>query len=249
MKYLSNRLMAMILIILVIGVLGYLAREVGSMQWLIENEIRMRAFVLEYPWQGWVLGLGIYTAFSMVPGTTGKSVVWGWLFGFWPAVVIVDLGLTVAATASFLAARFLFRDVVTARFHGLVEKLDHSLDHDGAFYLLMMRLAHVPFTFVNYGAGATSARLGTFCWTTAIGVLPGTMIFAFVGTRIPTLKSLAENGVWQLIDPLLIGFLAAMFAFPILVRWAIGKYRSHDAEPPELNLAEVETLPEWTAGN
>ena len=193
MKFLSTRLIAMILIILIIGLLGYLTREMGSMSWLIENEIRMRSFVQTYPWQAWLLGCCIYTAFSLVPGTTGKSVVWGWLFGFWPAVVIIDVGLTIAAVVSFLAARFILRDAVKSRFRGLIEKLDHSLDHDGAFYLLMMRLAHMPFTFINYGAGATSARLRTFTWTTALGVLPGTMIFVFVGTRIPTLESLSRD--------------------------------------------------------
>ena len=66
---LGKRLVIMVLIILVIGVLGYLTREVRSMQWLIENESRMRGFVREYPWQGWLLGFGVYTTFSMVPGT------------------------------------------------------------------------------------------------------------------------------------------------------------------------------------
>ena len=76
MKYLNYRLMVMMLVILVIGALGYLAREVGSMEWLIENEVRMRTFVHAYPRQAWLLGLGVYTAFSLVPGTTGKSVIW-----------------------------------------------------------------------------------------------------------------------------------------------------------------------------
>lgn len=226
MRYLSARLMAMLLIIGVIGVLGYLAREVESMTWMIENENRMRRFVADYPWQGWLLGFGVYTVFSMVPGTTGKSVVWGWLFGFWPAVLIVDAGLTVAAVISFLAARFVFQDAVAARFRGLIEKLDHHLEQDGAFYLMMMRLAHMPFTFVNYGSGATSAKLRTFTWTTAVGVLPGTMIFAFVGTRIPTLSTLVNEGVWRIVDPLCVGLLAASFGFPLLVRWAIKKYRA-----------------------
>jgi len=243
MKYLGKRLAVMILIILVIGVLGYLTREVRSMQWLIENENRMRVFVHDYPWQGWLLGFGLYTAFSMVPGTTGKSVVWGWLFGFWPAVLMVDIGLTIAAIISFLSARFLFRDMVKARFQDLVAKLDHSLDHDGAFYLLMMRVAHVPFTFVNYGAGATSFPLRTFAWTTMLGILPGTMIFVFVGTRIPTLEQLAKDGVWQVLDPLLVGLLVATFVFPILVRWAMRKYREHRGERPDLSLREIEALP------
>lgn len=240
--------MMMAMIILVIGVLGTLTKEFGSMRWLIENENRMRTFVDDYPWQGWLLGFGLYTAFSLVPGTAGKSVVWGWLFGFWPAVLIIDGGLTIAAILSFLAARFAFRDIVTARYAGLVTKLDRSLEHDGGFYLLMMRLAHVPFTFINYGAAATSIPLTTFAWTTALGVLPGTMIFVFVGTRIPTLSALAHQGVWQMVDPLLIGLLAATFLFPIVVRWALHKYRTHTGGPPVLDLTEIDPLAESPRG-
>ena len=244
MKSLTKRLTIMIVIVFVIGALGYLTQEVRSMQWLIDNESRMRDYVRDYPWQSWILGLGVYTAFSIVPGTSGKSVVWGWIFGFWPAVFIVDIGLSVAAVGSFVSSRFLFRDMVKSRFRELVTKLDHSLDHDGAFYLLVMRVAHVPFTFVNYGAGATSVSLGTFAWTTMLGLLPGTMIFVFVGTRIPTLEKLAKDGIWQLLDPLLISLLVATFVFPFLVRWAMRKYRGHRGEEPELSLSEIEALPE-----
>ncbi len=59
MKQLFYRLSAMLTIILVIGALGYLTREFRSMDWLIENEIRMRDFVRHHQWQGWGLGLGI----------------------------------------------------------------------------------------------------------------------------------------------------------------------------------------------
>lgn len=239
MNDLTKRLAIMILIILVIGALGYLTREVRSLQWLIENETRMRSFVQGHPWQSWSLGLTMYTAFSLVPGTTGKSVVWGWLFGFWPAVVIVDVGLTLAAVASFLVSRFLLRDVVIVRFSDLVAKLDRSLNDDGAFYLLMMRIAHAPYTFVNYAAGATSVPMKTFVWTTALGLLPGTMIFVFVGTRIPTLKELTTGGAWQLLDPLLISILAATVVFPFLIRHAVRSYRNHVSAKLQLNEMDI----------
>ena len=163
-------------------VLALVARHFGSLDWIVENESRLRQLVRQQPWQAVLVGLAIYTTFSLVPGTVGKSVVCGWVFGFWLASLIVDIGLTIAAVASFLAARHIFRDTVTARLGGLVRKMDRALDHDGTFYLLMMRLAHVPFSVVNYGAGATHVTVGKFAWTTAVGILPGSMVFVFVGT-------------------------------------------------------------------
>jgi uncharacterized membrane protein YdjX (TVP38/TMEM64 family) len=230
----------MIAVILVIGILGFLARQYGSLNWLVENEIRMRDFVREYPWQSWVFGMVVYTLFSLIPGTVGKSVVCGWLFGFWAALMLVEIGLTLAALSSFAVARYLLRDSIRRRLGNVADKLDRGIAKDGAFYLVMMRVAHVPYSLVNYGAAITSVRPRTFAWTTAAGTLPGTMIFIFVGTRIPTLRSLAENGVWQLLDPLLFALLASAVAFPMMIRWAIRKLKSHGLIKSEAELDELE---------
>jgi uncharacterized membrane protein YdjX (TVP38/TMEM64 family) len=242
MKSVKHRLLAMIAVILVVGVVGLLSRQFGSMAWLVENETCLREFIRHHSWKSWLFGFSVYTAFSLIPGTSGKSVVCGWLFGFWRAVLMVDLGLTIAAVAGFLAARYTVRDAVNARFGGLVGKLDRGLANDGVYYLLMMRMAHLPFSFTNYGAGATSVSLRTFGWTTAIGILPGTMIFVFVGTRIPTLELLSQGGVWRLFDPLLFALLVSTLVFPVLIRWAVRCFRQHAGSSPEIEISEIELL-------
>lgn len=247
MKTVTKRLLAMIAVILAIGALGLLARQFGSLENVVENEIQLRNFVQQHPWQGWVLGLLAYTVLSLVPGTAGKSVVCGWLFGFWPAVLMVDVGLTIAAMVGFLAARFFIRDAVRARWKVQFRKFNARLEKDRTFFMLMTRLAHVPYSLVNYCAGATTVPLSTFCWTTSLGILPGTMIFVFVGTRIPTLQTLAEKGAWELFDPLLFGILAATVVFPVLIRLSIGQYRRHFQEDKcgELASFEVDAFETW----
>lgn len=239
MKTITIRLTAMIGFILVLGALALIARHFGSLESIVENESRLRRFVQQQPWRSLIIGLAVYTMFSLVPGTVGKTVVCGWLFGFWLAVLIVDIGLTIAAIISFLAARLIARDAVKARLGGLVKKMDGALQVDGTFYLLMMRLAHVPYSVVNYGSGATHVPLGTFAWTTAVGVLPGSMIFVFVGTRIPTLADLSDRGVWRLVDPLLFGVLAATVIFPLLIRWTMRRFRKHTHGQAVLELSEL----------
>lgn len=248
MKTVTQRLLAMIALVFVIGALGLLVRQFASLDWMVENETRMREFVQQQRWQSWFLGLIIYTVFSLVPGTAGKSVVFGWLFGFWQAVLLVDIGLTIAACGGFLAARFIVRRTVTARFGGLIKKLDRRLTKEGWFYLLMMRMAHLPFSFVNYGVGATSVPFRTFCWTTAVGILPGTMIFVFVGTRIPTLADLSENGAWQMLDPILFSLLAATVLFPVLIRGAIRYFQKRKGSKANIDLAELESVNSWPLG-
>ena len=247
MKSIRNRLIAMMVFILFIGVVAALAGRFGSLDQLVENESRLRDFVSQYPLQSWLFGVAVYTALSMVPGTVGKAVVFGWIFGFWPALLMVDLSLTAAAIVSFSLSRYVARDVVYARFGDQVSKLDRLLDQDGWYYILMLRLAHVPFSFVNYCSAPTSLKLSTFAWTTALGLLPGTAVFVFVGTRIPTLATLQENGIWELVDPLLFATLSGTIIFPILIRWAIRRFRRHRGAPLDIEMDEYRSADLWSS--
>lgn len=247
MKSIRNRLIAMILFIVLVGLLAFIAGRIGSLDSLAENESRLREFVSQYPWQSWLFGLAVYTALSMVPGMVGKAVVCGWIFGFWPALVLVDISLTAAAIVSFSIARYIARDAVYARFGDQIGKLDDLLHQDGWYYLLMLRLAHAPFSFVNYCSAPTSLKLSTFAWTTALGLLPGTAVFVFVGTRIPTLSTIREDGIWQLVDPLLFAMLAGTFIFPVLIRWAIRRFRRHRGAPLDLEMEEYDSTGFWSS--
>jgi uncharacterized membrane protein YdjX (TVP38/TMEM64 family) len=171
----------------------------------------------------WGIGFIIYTALSLVPGTGGKSMVFGWLFGLWPAVMLVDCALTVAAMLTFGVSRMAFRDVVERRFGHNVERINRGLKKEGAFYLLVLRLTHMPFTFVNYASGATRVDARTFWWTTQLGLLPGTIVFVFAGTRVPRLRDLLDKGLMELVDPWLIGGLVLTALLPVLIRTAIRK--------------------------
>ena len=234
MKTISYRLLAMIAFIIFIGALGVLARHYGSMEWMVENETRLREAASQHPAQSWLLGLFIYTAFSLVPGTAGKSVVFGWLFGFWAAVLMVDIALTIAAVTSFIVARYIARDWVGVKFGKQIAVLNRGLAQDGVFYLLLMRLAHAPFTIVNYGTSATSVSARTFAWTTLVGILPGTMVFVFVGSRIPTLDQIANKGVLELLDPLMFALLAAAVAFPSLIHFGVRQFERRGGSDREI---------------
>ncbi len=222
---LAIQLSAIFLFVLLIGAIGLFAGQFDELGWLVENEERLRGFVQKSPWIGWFLGFALYFLFSLIPGTVGKSVVCGWIFGFWPAVLMVDLALTGAALISFSAARHLMRQYVESRFAAIIGILNRHLEQDGVSYLLMLRFAHIPFSFMNYSLAITSVSYSTFCLTTAVGLLPSTMVFVFIGTRIPSIKTIAEKGVWELMDPILFVGLAATTVFPLLLRWAQHRLR------------------------
>jgi uncharacterized membrane protein YdjX (TVP38/TMEM64 family) len=200
-------------------ILGLLVRRYASLEWIIDHENRLRSLVAADPLTSWLIVFVLYIGLSLIPGTSGKSVVCGWFFGFWPAVLMVDVALTVAAVVVFLASRSILRPVIESRYPTFITTLKNRLQGQTAYYMLMIRFLHAPFSFVNYTAGASSiVSVRTFCWTTLLGVLPGTMIFVFVGTRLPTLAELAQHGPLPLLDAPLVVSLVATVCLPIVIK-------------------------------
>lgn len=240
MRGIHYRILASFAIVAVIALLGIMAQQYTSLDWLVAKEANLRELVQRRPLDSWMTCLVIYICLSLIPGLSGKAVIVGWLFGFWASVLMIDIGLTVAALITFSASRFLFREVVEARFGIHLIHFRRKLESDAGFYLLMLRFLHAPFSFVNYAAGATNiVPLRTFWWTTQFGLLPSTMIFAFAGTRIPALSIIAERGVLSLLDPPLIAALVITAILPIIIRWiAAGvrrRFRSRHVDCDSVN--------------
>jgi uncharacterized membrane protein YdjX (TVP38/TMEM64 family) len=213
------------------GLAWYLKNNV-TLEELVVQERQVREGIERQPWRSFAIGLAIYTVVSLVPGTSGKSVIFGWLFGLWRAVILIIAGLTVAALAMLYLSRFIFRAEIEHRYGRFLGALNRHLEKEGAFYLLALRMAHFPYSIINLASGASRVRVRTFCWTTAVGLLPGTIVFAWVGVRLPSLDELAKQGAGSLVDAPLIGALALSAAFPFVFRWCarrLGVLRSTDS--------------------
>ena len=46
----------------------------------------------------------------------------------------------------------------------------------------------VPFSLFSYAAGSARVPAGRFAWTTAVGYLPITAVFAYLGSRLEELS-------------------------------------------------------------
>ena len=132
--------------------------------------------------------------------------------------------------AIFSLSRYLFQESIERRYTNFVALMNKHLEKEGAYYLLALRMAHVPYSIVNPVSGASRVGSWTFCWTTALGLLPANAIWAYVGVRLPSLRELATNGAGALIDAPLIVTLVVCAALPHLVRWLISHFGIPAAE-------------------
>lgn len=219
----GSRVLIVIALTSALGGLAWYLKNNLSLPQLVEQEQRLRESIALRPWRAFASGLAIYAIVSLVPGTSGKSIIFGWLFGFWRAVPLILTGLTIAAISTFYFSRYGFRRWIESHYGGFLAGLNRHLQKEGAFYLLTLRMAHFPYSIINLASGASRVSLSTFCWTTALGLLPGTMIFAFVGVRLPSLDELARQGAKSLIDGPLLAAMALSALFPWVFRLALRR--------------------------
>lgn len=159
------------------------------------------------------------------------SLVFAWYFGFLRAVVLISFASTAGATVAFLLSRYLFRDAIQRRFSDRLESFNDALRREGAFYLFSLRLIPaVPFVVINLVTGLTTMRVTTFWWVSQLGMLPGTIVYVYAGSRFPDLQTLARDGASGILTPQLIIAFILLGLFPLAVRRIMSRWRSKDVE-------------------
>ena len=200
-------------------------RDHLSVEQLIDREQQLRSSIEERPLLGALVGFLVFSTISFVPGLSGKALIVGWLYGLIVGVLIVNVGLTLVALLEFWLARYLLQDVVQSRFGFYLIRMNEALDAEGAFYVFAMRMMYFPYTISNYALGATSIRTWSYLWSTQLGLLPGNLVFVFVGSRFPSLRVLIEEGPSTLVTPEVVTAMVVLGVVPLLLRKSIATWR------------------------
>jgi uncharacterized membrane protein YdjX (TVP38/TMEM64 family) len=157
-----------------------------------------------------VIALCLIHAFVWYPAEIVDTAA-GYVFGFWAAVPLVMAGWLANAFVTYWLGRAVARPVlaraVGERRFGEAERM---IAGGGATLLLAARLVPiVPFSLTGYVAGAARVPPWRFMWTTAIGYLPITVIFIYVGSRLDSFSPT---------DPLILAGAAVLIALLLLAR-------------------------------
>jgi uncharacterized membrane protein YdjX (TVP38/TMEM64 family) len=143
-----------------------------------------------------VYALALVHAFVWYPAEILDAAA-GYVYDFWVALPLVMSAWIMNAFVAYWigkhAARpLLFRAISQERF----ERYEGVVQRGGVTLLLAMRLVPiVPFSLFSYVAGAARVPQWTFLWTTAIGYVPITAVFIYLGSRLEEL-SLEDPVLW-----------------------------------------------------
>lgn len=142
-----------------------------------------------------VIAYVIATVF-LVPGSV-LTIAAGFTYGLGWGVVLVAPTAIVAATAAFLVGRVLVRERVTRRFGGgrRFRAIDAAVEQRGAVIVALLRLSPVfPFVVLNYVLSISKVKTRTYVAASAIGMLPGTILFVYFGSLASTAAEAAHGG-------------------------------------------------------
>jgi uncharacterized membrane protein YdjX (TVP38/TMEM64 family) len=169
----------------------------------------------------------------MLPGsilTLGAGAVFGVVHG----TLLVSLSSTAGATAAFLVGRYLAREMVARRVAGnhTFRSLDEAVASEGWKIVGLTRLSPVfPFNLLNYAFGLTRVSLRDYVLASWIGMIPGTVMYVYLGSLAGSLAELGakEGGrartpaEWALYAVGLIATVAVTVVITRTARRALGR--------------------------
>lgn len=227
----GKKLAVFVIVAVAIAVLYSMFGDALTLDRLAAQETQLREFQAARPVLVYGIALVVYITLTglSLPGAAVLSLVYAWYFGFVRGLVLISFASTTGATLAFLLSRFLFRDSIQRRFGDRLSSFNDSLEKEGPFFLFTLRLIPaVPFFVINAVMGLTPIRAKTFWWVSQIGMLPGTAVYVYAGSRVPDLQTLAEKGIGAVFSASQLTQIFIAFAilglFPLIVRFLLKRF-------------------------
>ncbi len=147
------------------------------LQWIDSSGyIGIGAYILAY-----ILATVLLIPASLL--TLGAGAIYGVVRGS----VLVSIASVLAATTAFLVGRYLARDRVARQIatRDNFQAIDEAVGREGWKIVGLTRLSPLfPFVFLNYAFSVTKVSLKDFVLASWIGMLPGTVMFVYIGSLI-----------------------------------------------------------------
>ena len=156
----------------------------------------IQGFVAEFgPWAPAVY-MGLFAVLPAVFFPVAVlALAGGLLFGLWLGSVYTFLGAMVNCTVMFWLARTVgYRKVKALVDTKLSEKwrnrLDAAAGREGFLLLVILRLIPaMPYNLINYAFGLTQMTYPAYLLASAIGIIPGTLVFINIGDKAMDVRS------------------------------------------------------------
>lgn len=211
------------LLLLLAGIVVFI-RMSGLTDYLTFDAVREHRDVLKgFVDNNYVLSVIIFiilflSTALLLPGAVALMLLSGFLFGVGEGVIYVNVAATAGSVLAFLSSRYLIGSWIQEKFTLQLRRFNKEIEGHGQNYLLFLRIVPLfPFFAVNYLSGITTISPWKFIWTTSLGLLPCSVLYAYVGQKLGDIERVRD-----LLSPeVVIAFsLLGLFALiPVIVRF------------------------------
>ena len=154
-----------------------------------------RAEISEFRDKNFMLSIVIFWVFYVIlvvfslPGAAVASVSGGFLFGLGAGLLINITAASTGAALLFLLVRYGMKSFRYNKSNTLnsnfVIQIKNALVTNQISIMLTLRLVPVvPFFLANILPALVGVRLFNFIWTTIIGIIPGGIVFTWIGVGV-----------------------------------------------------------------
>ncbi|GLQ05453.1 TVP38/TMEM64 family protein [Sneathiella chinensis] len=158
-----------------------------TFQALSDHRDSLLAFVADHYLTALALYFVLYavSVAASIPGGVLMTVTGGFLFGWWIAGLVTVVSATLGATLVFLVAETALGEPLRRKAGPWLRPLEVGFQKNALNYLLFLRLVPAfPFWLVNIAPAFLGVPLRTYVVGTFVGIIPGTFVFAFLGTGL-----------------------------------------------------------------
>jgi uncharacterized membrane protein YdjX (TVP38/TMEM64 family) len=229
MKAVPRHLLLRFLVLVAIVVTGFAVMRWSPLaQYLTVEQASALLARLRQTWWAPLALIGTYIVLCplFVPASP-MMIAGGIVFGpVWGTIYNIT-GTFLGGSLSYFLGRFLGRDFVRHVLGHRLKKVEQRIARRGFWSLVGIRFLPVPYPLVNYTAALAGVRPALFLPTTAIGLIPGNIVFSYFASLIPRAASGARSGI-------ILQFVAATLALILLTVipqiWAARKRRERYRE-------------------
>lgn len=162
-----------------------------------ENAVYLNNLVQDNFWLVLFAFIGIYIAATafMVPASA-LTIGGGFLFGTFIGAPATIVGATIGACILFTAAKSSIGETLKSIAGPFVGKMEKGFNENALSYLFTLRLIPLfPFAVVNIAPALLGAKFRDYLFTTAFGIIPGTVAYSLIGNGLrQTLLDAAASG-------------------------------------------------------
>lgn len=174
-----------LLLALIIGV-GFAALRFTPLREQLTREALAATLQgLRGAWWSPLLLAGLYLALAPL-GLPMSPIVFagGLVFGFGRGSIYNLAGLYLGAVASFLLARGLGHELIAHYLGERLKRVERMVSRQGFWTLVRVRLVPAPFALINYGMAFAGVKLPAFLLSTALGLVPTTILYTWVAAAL-----------------------------------------------------------------